>query len=177
MSDTENKCRNCQIIGFIIAAIVVGLISYWMIGALSLLWAIIGFVILVVLAILIVMTYCNRFDTSNAVPAAAPAPAPAPAAEPEAETAAPAAAVAEGEEDKPEMLSAPKGGKGDDLKKISGVGPKLEQELNEAGVWHYDQIANWTTKEVAWADENLIKFKGRITRDDWVKQAKELAKG
>ena len=75
--------------------------------------------------------------------------------------------------DKPELLSAPMG-EADDLKKIKGVGPKLEKELNGAGVFHFSQIAGWSAKEVAWADENLVSFKGRITRDEWVKQAKVL---
>ncbi|MCF6303830.1 MAG: NADH-quinone oxidoreductase subunit NuoE [Rhodobacteraceae bacterium] len=84
--------------------------------------------------------------------------------------------VATADADKPVLLSKPRDGGADDLKKISGVGPKLEKELNGAGVFHFDQIANWSAKEIAWADENLVSFKGRITRDEWVKQAKELMK-
>ncbi|MEJ8560980.1 NADH-quinone oxidoreductase subunit NuoE [Yoonia sp. GPGPB17] len=75
----------------------------------------------------------------------------------------------------PETLSAPRDGSADDLKKISGVGPKLEAVLNELGFWHFDQIAKWTADEVAWVDSRL-KFKGRIERDDWMAQAAELAK-
>ena len=78
---------------------------------------------------------------------------------------------------KPVMLEGPRDGNGDDLKKIKGVGPKLEADLNAKGVWHYDQIANWTADEVVWADEHLVKFKGRVSRDDWVGQAKTLAAG
>ncbi len=87
----------------------------------------------------------------------------------------PPESVAASDADKPALLSKPRDGGADDLKKISGVGPKLEKELNAAGVFHFDQIAKWTVKEVAWADENLVSFKGRITRDNWVTQAKELA--
>ncbi len=83
-------------------------------------------------------------------------------------------AVAYSDDDKPELLSAPNG-EADDLKVIKGIGPKLEKELNGAGVYHFSQIAGWTEKEVAWADENLVSFKGRISRDNWVSQAKELA--
>ncbi|WP_422027822.1 hypothetical protein [Roseovarius sp.] len=110
------------------------------------------------------------------VPAAEPAPAsPATAAEPEAEvTDAPAT---DGEGAKPEGLSAPRGGKADDLKQIRGVGPKLETMLNGMGFYHFDQIAGWGPAEVAWVDENLQGFKGRVTRDDWVSQAKTLASG
>jgi predicted flap endonuclease-1-like 5' DNA nuclease len=76
---------------------------------------------------------------------------------------------------KPELLGAPQGA-ADDLKLIKGVGPKLEQTLNELGVWHYSQIAGWRKKEIEWVDGQL-RFKGRIERDDWIAQAKTLAKG
>ncbi len=78
---------------------------------------------------------------------------------------------------KPEVLTGPRDGKADDLKKISGVGPKLETLLNSLGFFHFDQIASWTEQEAAWVDENLASFKGRATRDDWVGQAKKLAQG
>ena len=78
---------------------------------------------------------------------------------------------------KPVMMDGPRESGGDDLKKIKGVGPKLESELNSKGVWHFDQIAAWSTDEVAWADNHLVKFKGRVSRDDWVGQAKILAAG
>ncbi len=78
---------------------------------------------------------------------------------------------------KPEQLDAPRGGQADDLKRISGVGPRMEQMCNMLGFWHYDQIANWSDDEVAWVDENLQGFKGRVTRDEWVAQAKILAEG
>lgn len=70
------------------------------------------------------------------------------------------------------ILSKPEG-KADDLKKISGVGPKLEEKLNAAGVFHYWQIAKFTAEEIAKIDDQL-NFKGRIERDEWVKQAKTL---
>lgn len=87
------------------------------------------------------------------------------------------AATAVTADDKPEMLDAPRGGAGDDLKQIKGVGPKMEQMLNTMGVWHFEQMASWSAKEVKWVDDNLEGFKGRVTRDDWVKQAKVLAEG
>ena len=77
---------------------------------------------------------------------------------------------------KPEGLSAAREGGPDDLKKIKGVGPKLEQLLHSLGFYHFDQIAGWTDTEIAWVDDNLEGFKGRVTRDNWVGQAKELAK-
>ncbi|TCD14444.1 NADH-ubiquinone dehydrogenase [Oricola cellulosilytica] len=62
----------------------------------------------------------------------------------------------------------------DDLKKISGIGPKLETVLNGLGVWTFGQIAAWTPNEIAWVDDYL-QFKGRIERDNWIPQAGELA--
>ena len=64
----------------------------------------------------------------------------------------------------------------DDLKKLSGVGPALEKKLHAAGVTTYAQIAAWTDTDVAAIDEQL-SFKGRIEREGWIEQAKELAKG
>ena len=64
----------------------------------------------------------------------------------------------------------------DDLKKLSGVGPVLEKKLNEAGITSYAQIAAWKAKDIEEFDEKL-SFKGRIEREGWVDQAKELAKG
>ena len=78
-------------------------------------------------------------------------------------------------EAQPELLKAARG-TSDDLKKIKGVGPKLEGVLNELGVWHYWQIAGWSGAEISWVDARL-KFKGRIERDGWIEQAKILAEG
>ena len=114
----------------------------------------------------------QQADTPKPKAKAAPKPKATPKPAPKVEE---APAVEYSDDDKPEMLSAPQGAP-DDLKKIKGVGPKLEKELNGAGVFHFSQIASWTAKEVAWADDNLLDgFKGRISRDNWVSQAKELA--
>ncbi len=174
----------------------------WDFGAIGALF--IGAIIAVIVAILLMLGWrepaprAGESDTpvTKAAPAApaaaasapvaatsAPEPAPAPAAKPvEKAEAAPAAkakpkAKPVAADGKPEMLSAPRGGAGDDLKQIKGVGPKLEKLLNSMGVWHFDQVAGWRAKEVAWVDENLEGFKGRVSRDEWVKQAKVLAKG
>ncbi len=93
-----------------------------------------------------------------AVAAAAPAKAPAKKAAPK----------------KAAKAEAPAGA--DDLKKLSGVGPALEKKLLEAGVTTFAQIAAWGEAEIAEFDEKL-SFKGRIEREGWVEQAKELANG
>jgi predicted flap endonuclease-1-like 5' DNA nuclease len=81
------------------------------------------------------------------------------------------------EGEKPSTLDAPRAGGADDLKKIKGVGPKMEKLCNSLGFWHFDQIANWSSAEVAWVDANLEGFSGRVTRDSWVEQAALLAAG
>lgn len=78
---------------------------------------------------------------------------------------------------RPEALDGPRGGVADDLKQIKGVGLKMEQLCNSLGFYHFDQIAGWNKSEIAWVDTNLEGFKGRVTRDDWVAQAKVLASG
>ncbi|MGB3407362.1 MAG: hypothetical protein WBA67_07690 [Jannaschia sp.] len=102
--------------------------------------------------------------------------APTPKAEPKPAATA-AAPVSEGEGTKPATLDAPRGGNADDLKRIKGIGPKLETLCNTLGFWHFEQIAGWSADEVAWVDQNLEGFKGRVTRDEWVSQAKLLAAG
>lgn len=64
----------------------------------------------------------------------------------------------------------------DDLTLISGVGPKIAGTLNDLGIFTYAQVASWKKSERDWVD-GYLNFKGRIERDDWVKQAKALAKG
>ncbi|WP_245450831.1 NADH-ubiquinone dehydrogenase [Borborobacter arsenicus] len=61
----------------------------------------------------------------------------------------------------------------DDLKRISGIGPKLEQVLNGLGVWTYEQVIAWDEAEIAWV-EDYLSFKGRIGRDGWAAQATRL---
>ena len=64
----------------------------------------------------------------------------------------------------------------DDLKLISGVGPRLEEKLHALGIYRFEQIAAWTAEEIAWVDSHL-NFRGRILRDDWKRQAEALARG
>ena len=101
-----------------------------------------------------------------AKPVAAAAAAPKPAA------ATAATALLPEDFRKPRRLEQPAAP--DDLKAISGIGPKLETVLNELGVWTYAQIAAWSGEEVAWVDDYL-SFAGRIGRDKWIEQAAALA--
>ncbi len=78
---------------------------------------------------------------------------------------------------RPEALKEAREGGPDDLKLIKGVGPKLEELLHKLGFFHFDQVAEWTDEEVAWVDVNLEGFKGRVSRDEWVAQARILARG
>ncbi|WOI54899.1 NADH-quinone oxidoreductase subunit E [Palleronia sp. LCG004] len=81
------------------------------------------------------------------------------------------------DERQPQALDAPRSGTADDLKRINGIGPKLEESLNGIGIYHIDQIAEWSPHEVAWIDRNLEGFKGRASRDDWTGQARKLTQG
>jgi small subunit ribosomal protein S2 len=64
-------------------------------------------------------------------------------------------------------------GEADDLKRISGITPKLEQKLNDAGVFHFWQIMDLDAEQLAALDAQL-RLKGQAARDDWVGQAKKL---
>ncbi|MDJ0642360.1 MAG: helix-hairpin-helix domain-containing protein [Erythrobacter sp.] len=104
---------------------------------------------------------------ASSEPAPEPAPAPNPAPMPET---AP--------EPAPEPSPAPVATTAtDDLTTIKGLGPKLATMLNEQGITSFAQIAEWDDAEVARIDSMLGRFKGRITRDSWVEQAKMLAAG
>jgi predicted flap endonuclease-1-like 5' DNA nuclease len=132
------------------------------------------------------------FATAPAAAAVVPEPQPAPAVvsipEPEpvpaplapVAAAAPIAAAAPlaavGKMERPKGIAAARGGKADDLKRISGVGPKNEKILHGLGFFHFDQIAAWTREQVAWVDDHL-RFNGRIAREEWIKQARLLADG
>ena len=63
----------------------------------------------------------------------------------------------------------------DELTLIKGIGPVLEKKLNNSGIKHFTQIANWSNEEINTFSEEL-NFKGRVERDNWVEQAKELNK-
>ena len=64
----------------------------------------------------------------------------------------------------------------DDLKLISGVGPKTERILHDLGIFTFAQVAGWNAEQREWVD-GYLAFSGRIEREDWMKQARALAKG
>ncbi|MCJ2188980.1 hypothetical protein [Novosphingobium beihaiensis] len=107
----------------------------------------------------------EEVDNLEPEPAPAPAPAPTPAPEP---AAAPAPAAA------PEPAPA---GEADDLRKIKGLGPKMQTLLISLGITRYEQIAAWTEADLDDLDTKLGSFAGRPRRDNWVEQAKLLAGG
>lgn len=112
---------------------------------------------------------------AGSVPAAAPAAPTKKPAKAKAEKApAPAKAPAAKKAAKPAKAEAAPAA-ADDLKKLTGVGPALEKKLIAAGITSYAQIAAWTDADVAAIDEQL-SFKGKIEREGWIDQAKELAK-
>ena len=124
----------------------------------------------------------NGVSTLPNLPEAAPASDPKPEAKAEPDKAPPTNTdreepkvdEAEIEGDKPEALQGDK--PADDLKRISGIGPKNEDQLNALGIYTFEQIAAWTPDNVKWV-EGYLSFRGRIGREDWVGQAKKLASG
>lgn len=78
----------------------------------------------------------------------------------------------EAETEKPELLSEPREGEKDDLTKIKGVGLKLEKKLNDAGIYHFEQIANWTEKNIKWIEKHT-PLNSRIKKTPWIEQAKK----
>ena len=108
-------------------------------------------------------------ETEASEPTPTPTPAPEPA-EPEVHPSE--AVLAELEGKQPEPMEKPSNG-GDDLTAITGVGPRIAEVLNGLGIWTYQQIAGWLPENETWI-ENHLSFKGRVSRENWVGQAKDL---
>ena len=122
--------------------------------------------------------------TDGKKPAAKKAAAPKKEEAPKAEAKAPAAKKdaapkAAAKADKPKTDDRGRleqaDGKADDLKKISGVGPAMEKKLNAAGIFHFWQVAELNATQAQELDDEA-GLGGRIERDEWVKQADQLAK-
>ena len=107
----------------------------------------------------------STFKRDSSVAVSLPAASRAsPSASPKAASTSPVGAVA----------PAPTADRANDLKRIKGVGPKLEQTLLAMGISRFAQIAAWTDEEVAEVNAKL-RFHGRIERDQWIAQARTLA--
>lgn len=78
--------------------------------------------------------------------------------------------------DRPLPLEVPNEEAKDDLKRISGIGPKIEETLNSLGIFHFSQIADWSRENVVWIDA-FLSFKGRVDREEWIAQSRLLAAG
>ena len=164
----------CWILAFAAGLFVATVCVYWL-GLHGLVSAVIGLIALLAAGYLFPPLFCTGREAPPAEPVA-PTPA-ATSAAPVMPEVTPAAAPEEPEDQgRPPKLYGAAPDNVDDLKAISGVGPALEKKLNDLGVYRYEQIASWSEADVAWVDEKL-KFRGRIERDNWVKQARDLAKG
>lgn len=62
----------------------------------------------------------------------------------------------------------------DDLKQITGIGPKIEEALNALGVTRFAQVAAWTAADAADISQRLGRLGGRVESEDWVGQARAL---
>lgn len=195
------KAGNCTTICWALSALAGVLVLWWASGVMSLLGAVLlGFVLGGLLGLALTRVFCTAVSASGGEQAETPTVTPPAAAPtlpaaalsgpgPEAGKAAPASAgpaptagaartpagTPAQPEKRPAALTGPRDDKADDLKEIKGIGPKLEVLCHDLGIWHFDQIAGWGADEVAWMDENLTGFRGRVSRDDWVAQAKMLA--
>ncbi len=110
-------------------------------------------------------------------PEAAPEPNPAVEAMEDApgleESASPRSTYSFG---KPEVLAAPRPEGRDNLRSIKGLDQAVESKLNDLGIYHFDQIADWDLKASIWLDTHLA-LRGRIGREKWIEQARDLSKG
>ena len=77
---------------------------------------------------------------------------------------------------KPLILSSPKPIGKDNLKKIKGINSKIENDLNTLGIYHFEQISNWSAKNCDWIEE-FLHFPGVAKSNQWVDQAKILTSG
>ncbi|MFK4794124.1 hypothetical protein [Sphingobium sp. ZW T5_29] len=156
------------------------------------LWLLVG--LLVIIALVFLLAGRGKADVRGedaqvaALKASAPDTAPVPTAPVRAPVAEPVASPAPEPVIAVESVVAPTtiptspsvampAGEGDNLLRMKGVGPKLNQQLIDLGVTRYAQIANWTDADIAAIDGKLGNFKGRPVRDQWVDQAKYLAAG
>ena len=104
-----------------------------------------------------------RFQDGGTIRRAAPTSAPSPQVEPRRAEAPETSGEKPLPGKRPEALAAPRASGSDDLKKIKGVGPKNEAKLNALGIYHYDQVAEWSLDNARWIGAALAT-PGRIER-------------
>jgi len=73
----------------------------------------------------------------------------------------------------PVIFDAPKDNQKDALTQIKGIGPKIEEQLNTAGIFRFEQIANWDEENIKWLEKHTT-FAHRVKKDLWINQAKAL---
>ncbi|MFC0810080.1 NADH:ubiquinone oxidoreductase [Ensifer sp. P24N7] len=118
----------------------------------------------------------STLKKSVAAPDQAEISKPAPVARPQkaAQRKAPVSADATRKPRRPvKRAAAPAAGLANDLKRISGIGPKLEQVLKGRGIFRFADIAALSKADVERLDSEL-GLAGRVVRDDWIGQAKAL---
>lgn len=74
---------------------------------------------------------------------------------------------------KPELLSEPRNGEKDNLTDIKGIGPKVEEKLNASGIYHFEQIANWTEENMIWLEAHTL-FASRAKKELWIEESKSF---
>lgn len=79
-------------------------------------------------------------------------------------------------DNKPLVISSPRPAGKDNLKKIKGINTKIENDLNSLGIYHFDQIASWSSKNCDWVESFLLE-PGCAKQNQWVEQAKILKSG
>ena len=77
---------------------------------------------------------------------------------------------------KPLILTSPKPSGKDELIKIKGINNKIESDLNNLGIYHFEQISKWSNKNCEWIEEFLL-LPGIARNNQWVEQAKILTLG
>lgn len=176
---TEQNSNSISLVGKVAFGVLVVVAVLLMLFGVSFLFALF-FAVAAAMVVVVVLSALQSQGAAKVVQGAPRPVAPPPAPQqPAPATSRPnvpeiVAASADDGGKMPQKLSAPRDGKADDLKLIKGVGPKLEEVLHAEGIYHFDQIAAWSGDQVAWMDENLTGFRGRVSRDDWVGQAREF---
>jgi predicted flap endonuclease-1-like 5' DNA nuclease len=62
----------------------------------------------------------------------------------------------------------------DSLQTIKGIGPFIEEKLNALGIFTFEQVGNMTSEIETQVNKAIEFFPGRVKRDEWAKQARDL---